>query len=98
MKESQKLIAMKKKFYMFCLFALCVGFLFLSCLKEETVLIDETNDETITGNSVLGQMLVWYSHAQVVQASRPRHGPIFFAIHLMRRRFVCQKAKAASKR
>lgn len=49
---------MKKKFYTFCLFAFCVGFLFFSCQKEESVLIDETNDETITGNSVLGQMLV----------------------------------------
>jgi hypothetical protein len=58
MKESQKLIAMIKKFYTYCFFALCVGFLFSSCQKEETVLIDETNDETITGNSVLGQMLV----------------------------------------
>lgn len=49
---------MKKKFYTFCLFTLCVGFLFFSCQKEETVLIDETPDGTITGNSVLGQMLV----------------------------------------
>lgn len=58
MKESQKLIAMIKRFYTFYLFALCVGFLFSSCQKEESVLIDETPDETITGNSVLGQMLV----------------------------------------
>jgi hypothetical protein len=49
---------MKKKFYTFCLFVFCVGFLFFSCQKEESVLIDETPDETITGNSVLGQMLV----------------------------------------
>jgi hypothetical protein len=58
MKVPQKLIAMIKKLCIFCLFALCVGFLFSSCQKEESVLIDETNDETITGNSILGQMLV----------------------------------------
>jgi hypothetical protein len=49
---------MKEKFYTFCLFAVCVGFLFFSCQQEESVLIDETDDETITGNSVLGKMLV----------------------------------------
>jgi hypothetical protein len=57
-KESQKLIAMIKRFYTFCLITLYVGFLFSSCQKEESVLIDETPDETITGNSVLGQMLI----------------------------------------
>ncbi|MFT4848522.1 MAG: hypothetical protein ACI83B_001053 [Sediminicola sp.] len=51
------MIAMKEKFYTFCLFVLCVGFLFFSCQQEESILIDETSDETITGSSLLGQML-----------------------------------------
>jgi type 1 glutamine amidotransferase len=49
---------MKEKFYAFCWFASCVGFLFSSCQKEESVLIDETPIDTITANSMLGTMLL----------------------------------------
>jgi hypothetical protein len=49
---------MKEKFYIFCMFACCIGFLFSSCQKEESVLIDDTPTDTITADSALGQMLL----------------------------------------
>jgi hypothetical protein len=49
---------MKEKFYTFCVFACCIGFLFSSCQKEESVLIDDTPNDAITASSVLGQMLL----------------------------------------
>ena len=49
---------MKEKFYTLFLSMACLSILLTSCQKEEQVLIDETPDETITGSSALGRMLV----------------------------------------
>ena len=49
---------MKEKFYTYCFFAICVGFFLSSCQKEESELIDETPTDTITADSVLGQILL----------------------------------------
>jgi len=50
---------MKMKFYAPILFVVCFGLLCSSCQKEETELVDETNnEETITANSQLAAMLI----------------------------------------
>jgi hypothetical protein len=54
----QKFIAMKKKFYAIQVFILCIGLLLVSCQKEESILIDETEDETITVNSPLVNLML----------------------------------------